>query len=418
LVSQDNNAADIFLSYARENRPHVQMLAEALEHTGWSVLFDQLSTVVDQDIFQATENAVNQANCVIVIWSYAAIQSKWVLSEAEIAHKQEKLILIRLDDSKLPVEFEALQALDFANWKGEHSSVIFVRLKKAIERLIGLPRNDRKKAKSARIKQTEAPVKPPLVQKRTLQLPDIDWIEIPEGIFIYGKDYSGGYGNSSGVGYGKGYADALPLEIKRFFISRYPITHCQYQTFIDAGGYEDERWWQDLIKSQPTKASWQQPNRPRDNVNWYEAVAFCRWLSAQFGYVISLPTERQWEKAARGTDGREYPWGASFQTGDANVFLDSNPENLNQTCAVGLFPHRASPYQVMDMAGNVWEWCLNPFDQPNQIEPNTSNAPRVVLRGGCWDLKASEARTFMRRSRHPDLRDYEVGFRVVCRSPK
>jgi formylglycine-generating enzyme required for sulfatase activity len=130
-----------------------------------------------------------------------------------------------------------------------------------------------------------------------------------------------------------------------------------------------------------------------------------------------LPTEQQWEIAARGTDSKEYPWGTNFRTGDANVYLDSNQENLNQTCAVGLFPHRGSPYQVMDMAGNVWEWCLNEFDRPAQIEPNNSNAPRV-MRGGCWDQKALDARTFVRRSRHPDLRDYDVGFRVVCQSPK
>lgn len=396
MDSQNYKASDIFLSYARENRPHAQMLAEALEHTGWSVLFNQLSTVVDQDIFQATENAVNQASCVIVIWSYAAIKSKWMHTEADIALKQEKLIPIRIDPCELPYPFKDLHTLNFADWNGEHSSVIFVRLKKAIERVIGLPRNDRKKAKSAHIKQTEAPVKPPLAQKKTLMLPDIDWVEIPAGTYLL----------DSGT-------RQTTQTLDRFFISRYPITHCQYQTFIDAGAYQEAHWWQGLRNSQPIEANWTQPNRPREIVNWYEAMAFCRWLSAQLGYTITLPTEQQWEKAASGTDGREYPWGTSFQTGDANVFLDSNPENLNQTCAVGLFPDRASPYQIMDMAGNVWEWCLNQFDQPDQIEPNTSNAPRT-LRGGCWDLKALDARTFIRRSRHPDLRDYDVGFRVVA----
>ncbi len=420
MANHENKVADIFFSYAYEDKAKAELLAHALEQQDWTVGRVHSLVQTGELIVEAIEQAISKANCVILVWSNAASKSGWIiLNAAKIADQQKKLIPIRLDDSKLPAELEVFQTLDFANWNGEQTSAIFIRLINAIEHLIGLSRNDRNKAKSTRIEQTEAQVKSPLAQKKILQLPDIDWVEIPASSFIYGKDTAGGYGNG---GYDHGpydgsFANSHSSEWDNFFISRYPFTHCQYQTFVDAGGYRDERWWQGLRKSQPVEANWTQPNRPRENVNWYEAMAFCRWLSAQFGYVINLPTEQQWEIAARGTDSKEYPWGTNFRTGDANVYLDSNQENLNQTCAVGLFPHRGSPYQVMDMAGNVWEWCLNEFDRPAQIEPNNSNAPRV-MRGGCWDQKALDARTFVRRSRHPDLRDYDVGFRVVCQSPK
>lgn len=407
------NTIDIYISFARHDLTKAEYLAHALEAEGM-VVFGEWSNLRDEEKWNyASLQVLKDARCVIVVWSTAALESNWVKSEARFALENSKLLPIRIDASQPPIEFAQLSTLDFSNWNGERTSTLFLRLKDALMHLFGMQNStDIGTSKTAWANQSNVTAKPELIQKKTLKLPDIDWVEIPAGPFIYGKDSASGYGK----GYGKSYDHGSLSELQSFFISRYPITHCQFQTFIDAGGYQGDRWWRDLIRTRPTKAKWQQANRPRETVDWYEAMAFCRWLSAELGYTITLPTEQQWEKAARGTDGREYPWGASFDTGDANVFLDSNPENLNQTCAVGLFPHRASPYQVMDMAGNVWEWCLNQFDRPDQIEPNTSHAPRV-LRGGYWDLKALDARTFIRRSRHPDLRDYDVGFRVVRLSP-
>lgn len=386
---------DVFLTYSREDFTKAQLLVQALESHDCSVFWEHHEFFGDDewDVIGALRTLA-EPKCIIVIWSQAALNFESVRQAAEQGLQRGNLLQIRIEQIILPPPFDQLYCADFSKWHGKPSDSEFVYFWEAVATKLVQSEGNNSDKSIPKSNQT------PLVTRKTKFLPDIDWVDIPAGAYLSGSG-----------------SRQTTQTLDRFFISRYPITHRQYQTFIDAGGYEDERWWQDLIKPQPTKASWPQPNRPRDNVNWYEAVAFCRWLSAQLGFTITLPTEQQWEKAARGTDGREYPWGTSFQNGDANVFLDSNPENLNQTCAVGLFPHRASPYQVMDMAGNVWEWCLNQFDRPEQIEQNTSNAPRV-LRGGCWDLKASDARTFIRRSRHPDLRDYDVGFRVVCRSPK
>jgi len=233
-------------------------------------------------------------------------------------------------------------------------------------------------------------------------LPDIDWLEIPAGPFLYGEEKA-------------------PRELPAFCIARYPVTHIQFQAFIDDGGYaEGAPWWEGLADRSdgPRDARWAEPNRPRESLSWYEAMAFCRWLSARLGYEVRLPTEYEWEKAARGEDGREYPWGDGYRSGFANVrerAEKAGPTSLGQTTAVGLYPHAASPYGVEDLAGNVWEWCLNEYDNPDRTEPG-GYAPRA-LRGGSWDLYPELARASDRYGSDPDNADYNIGFRVMCSSP-
>lgn len=116
-----------------------------------------------------------------------------------------------------------------------------------------------------------------------------------------------------------------------------------------------------------------------EQVSWYEALAFCRWLSARTSLNISLPTEQQWEKAARDTDGREYPWGAEFESAYCDTAL-----SLYETSAVGIYPQGQAASGAIDMTGNVWDWCLNKFDLPSMIEPDLSEDIRIC-RGGSWN---------------------------------
>ncbi len=235
-------------------------------------------------------------------------------------------------------------------------------------------------------------------QTATILLPDIDWVEIPAGEFLYGDDRE------------KRYLDS-------FQISRYPVTNAQYQTFIVAGGYESDEWWGDLIKPALERSSWNHPNRPRTDVDWYEAVAFSRWLAVMLNQSVRLPTEEEWEKAARGSDGKAFPWGEKYINGYANVdesFEDG--DGLKETASVGLYPQGASPYGVMDMTGNVWEWCLNKYDYPDRIEPDTSRDNRV-LRGGCWVNSPSDARADGRYGPIPDERSSARGFRLLLSTP-
>ena len=143
-------------------------------------------------------------------------------------------------------------------------------------------------------------------------------------------------------------------------------------------------------------------------MSWYQAVAFCRWLSAQLGDTVSLPTEQQWEKSARGTDGRIYPYGNEFDAAKGNT----RETGIGQTSAVGLFPDGASPYGVLGLSGNVWEWCLNQYEDSSQTAVDASGKSRVV-RGGSWFYYRDFARAVSRSRYSPDGRYSDQGFRVV-----
>ena len=235
-------------------------------------------------------------------------------------------------------------------------------------------------------------------------LPAIDWIEIPAGPYFYGEKNE-------------------KRELPAFYIARYPVTNAQFQAFINDGGCDEGApWWVGLTEyvEQPDNPRWTEPNRPRDSVSWYMATAFCHWLSARLGFEVRLPTESEWEKAARGTDGREYPWGDGYRAGYANINEQRTKvgqTHLRQTTAVGLYPHAASPYGVEDLVGNVSEWCLNEYEDPGKTGPG-GTALRA-LRGGSWLSGPEEVRAAARRGDDPTGR-YSLavlgGFRVMCSS--
>ena len=237
---------------------------------------------------------------------------------------------------------------------------------------------------------------------RRIRVPDIAWVEIPGGPFIY--------------------QDGETRELPTFWIARYPVINAQFQTFIDDGGYDEPRWWRDLERPEPEAPRWPQPNRPRTNVNWYECLAFTRWLNAQLGLPadsIRLPTELEWEKAARGEKGLAYPWGDGYRSGCANVderSADKGEWYLEQTTAVGVYPQGASRAGVEDLSGNVWEWCLNRHEDLEATHPDTSGASRA-LRGGSWFDSPGLARAGARYWNLPELRNGHRGFRLLSSVP-
>ncbi len=222
----------------------------------------------------------------------------------------------------------------------------------------------------------------------------IDWVEIPTGDFLFQKNQK--------------------VNLPTFLISRYLITYAQFQAFIDApDGFTNLLWWNGLTMDEkhsnvPGDQAFKYGNYPRETVSWYEAVAFCRWLSSKLGYEIRLPTEEEWEKAARGTDGRKYPYGKEFDLTKGNT----NETGIGQTSAVGIFPNGASPFGVEDMSGNVWEWCLNEYSKPENIQ--LASAASRVQRGGSWNFDYYDARTGSRNLGTPNSRSSSLGFRVVC----
>lgn len=223
-------------------------------------------------------------------------------------------------------------------------------------------------------------------------VPEIDWVKIPASAFIYQDD--------------------LHPPLPAFHIARYPVTNAQFQAFIDTGGYQNEAWWKGLDQriDAPIVPEWNEPNAPRERVSWFEAIAFCRWLDERLGFTVTLPDEQQWERAARGTEGLQYPWGNEFRQDFVNC-----DGSIGRTSAPGIYPHAASPEGVMDLAGTVWEWCLNEYSALENCQLSGDKAR--VVRGGSWGGNPVGARSSARLDGHPDVRYLNFGFRVLCASP-
>ena len=262
----------------------------------------------------------------------------------------------------------------------------------------------------------------------TTGLPDVVWCDVPAGSFLMGSDK----GRDP-----EAYDDELPqheVTLPAFLISKYPVTNAQYAAFVEDGGYTEKwrrcwteagwRWKKDRAGPETYGGVFDLPNHPVVWVTWYEAVAFCRWLTEQLHQSgelradeeITLPTESQWEKAARGVDGRVYPWGGDPDPNRANY----GETGIGTTSAVGCFPGGASPYGVEDLSGNVWEWCRTKWedDYEGYRDDNDPGGEALrVLRGGAFLNGASYVRCAYRHGSYPDPRSGDAGFRVVVASP-
>ena len=232
-------------------------------------------------------------------------------------------------------------------------------------------------------------------------LPDLVWVDIPAGQVTLETDPPETFAVSS------------------FRIASYPITWKQYRAFVDAAdGYRDPRWWDGLKhEDRPGDDRWAFPSYPAINVSWYDAVAFCRWLSKRLGLaadeVVRLPTEWEWQWVAQaGAEAQEYPWQGEWNRMRAN----SNESGIGRTTAVGMYPLGAPDcWAVLDLAGNIYEWCLNPYEKPGAAgsDPDVSR----VLRGGSWDINPWYCRAAYRLDYSPDSRSSHVGFRVCRGAP-
>jgi formylglycine-generating enzyme required for sulfatase activity/outer membrane protein assembly factor BamD (BamD/ComL family) len=220
----------------------------------------------------------------------------------------------------------------------------------------------------------------------------------------------------------KGYLhEPQTMSVAPFTISKYPITNAQFERFMGEGGYEQRRFWTAAGWHKRTEKGWQapslwdnsekrEPHHPVISVSWYEALAFCAWLSEITGERILLPTEQQWQLAAQGHDDRLYPWGNEWDARRCNT----RESNQRGTSVVWQYEGLGeSPFGVLDLAGNVWEWCLTDYETGETIT-NGQQLNFRVLRGGAWHLNRDTAQTTFRFGGYPYFRSFSsLGFRVV-----
>ena len=434
--TQKTGAERVVITYHVDDETTAQRIKSTLSQYNLEV--ELVSTVTSNEYINKSNEMAEQTDThFLQLWTRNAAKDLWDPLQLADTQQPQRSLVVRLDQTPLPEGTAQAHIVDLIGWNGDPHAEQAQRLLQEIRSEyapIGseaVPEREHiekvAKPEAGQLEQIElllAAIDDPKTKpQRRLEigdrlaelgdprtgvgvradgLPDIDWVEIPGGEFLYGENRA------------QRYLDA-------FWMARYPITNAQYQAFIDAGGYREERWWQVLAEriEAPYEPRRSQPNRPRERVSWYEAMAFCAWLSERLGTTIRLPTEQQWEKAARGSDGREYPWGDGYHSGYANInetWDKVGEHNVGQTTAVGLYPQGRSPYGILDLAGNVWEWCLNKYEKPDDTSPGGKD--QRVLRGGSWGYYRDNARASYRYYRYgPDFRSNDIGFRVCCLSP-
>ncbi len=228
---------------------------------------------------------------------------------------------------------------------------------------------------------------------------------VPSGEFAMGSDDVDSPPNERPV---------TKVTISGFYLSRQLVTNADYENF-DSGHAQ---------KRMPGAGD----RHPVVYVSSLDAIKFCQWLSAREHKRYRLPTEAEWEYAARGTDGRRFPWGNYEGRGDLANFADKNTvfawsdreidDGYAETSPVGAFPIGASPFGIEDMAGNVWEWCLDyyaAYQGTPKINPHgPTSGSRRVYRGGSWKSRFHSLRTTVRSSNAPNYSCNDLGFRIVC----
>lgn len=246
------------------------------------------------------------------------------------------------------------------------------------------------------------------VEEKLAQALDASMVLVPAGGFLMGSD--------------TGDPDERPqrrIYLDAFEIDRYEVTNLQYRRFLVATGHEPPQPWPGrYVAFLPARdPDWRGTDYPAGEatypvvaVNWEDAAAYCAWAGKR------LPTEAEWEKAARGIDGRSYPWGDRWDVDRANV----GETDIGYTQPVGSHPGGASPYGALDMAGNAWEWVADLYDRAyytfapdrNPLGPASGTGERI-LRGGTWDSPSHHARASYRNATHCFGPNYRAGFRCA-----
>jgi formylglycine-generating enzyme required for sulfatase activity len=247
-----------------------------------------------------------------------------------------------------------------------------------------------------------------------------DYVYVPAGTFRMGDHL------------GEGLARERPahiVDLDAFYIARLEVTNKDWRQFRDDPGYDDPKFWPGgRVMPRDQVPYWTQANNqgggtpgsddyPVIGVNWDAATAYCAWLSAKTGKRYRLPTEAEWEKAARGADGRRYPFGDSIDRSRANYV---GAQAFDTVMPVGSFPAGVSPYGALDMAGNALEWTQDWYDRdyyavsPRKNPKGPATGAYRVVRGGSFFVEAFELRTTARSSAWPSFKAYRmIGFRPV-----
>ncbi len=470
--------SDIFISFDSDDLERIKPLATALETKGWSVFYDR--TIPPGKTWrEVIDKEINECRCMVVGWSKNAIKSHWVLEEADDGLTRNILVPFLLDDVDPPRGFRAIQAGDLVDWQGDQQSLGFLALSKSITGLIGAGKaqkpvvvenkapgklqnqqsqaseksDNKKQPKKNNGQDTSVtqnlPTNKTQYDKKvvflmiaiiavfgvffmtgsmeTIRKPDtlknslneasdntVESIKIeetkltgktqthvkkPEMVIIPAGTFQMGSNN--------GAQDEQPVHtvtINRFAMSRHEVTFEEYDNYAKQASVDKP------------KSSWGRGKQPVIRVSWDDAVGYAEWISKQTGKQYRLPTEAEWEYAARAGTNTDYYW----EEGNIKEYAWFNENSNDKTHTVG--GKLPNSFGLYDMSGNVWEWVQDcwhknykkaPDDGSAWEQGDGGNCPLRVLRGGSWFLKPYFLRSAYRNRDDPDGRNGRIGFRLA-----
>jgi formylglycine-generating enzyme required for sulfatase activity len=371
------NEPRIFLCHASEDKPRVAELYHQLKQAGYHPWLDKEDLLPGQSWKREIRKIISDPYNIVVVCLSCKSTTKRGVVQGEIRWALDVLdrmpegniylIPARLEPCQVPDRLSQLHWVDLFEPDG------FEKLKCALE---------------FEIVKRRQPFEPELVF-------------IPAGEFLMGSDPIKDKDATDGE------QPQHRLYLPDYAIAKTPVTNAQYLAFMRATNHDAPEHWEGR------KPPVGEEDHPVVNVSWHSAMAYCSWLSEVTGKPYRLPSEAEWEKGARGTDGRIYPWGNAWDTGRCN----SSEGGKGRTTPVGSYPQGASPYGLLDMAGNVWEWCHSlygpyPYNAEDGREDAQAGGARV-LRGGAFLDDAGNMRCAAHLRSYPVYGVNLVGFRIV-----
>ncbi|MCR9271347.1 MAG: SUMF1/EgtB/PvdO family nonheme iron enzyme [Hyphomonadaceae bacterium] len=453
---------DIFLSYSRADRPKAQIMAQALEEDGFTVWWDKVLRA-GQTYDEVTETMLRDAHVVIVLWSETSVKSKWVRAEATLGQRNCELVPAMIEDAERPIMFELVQTADLIGWDGDRSDPRWKDFIDDIQRSLEKAKSDAAAAPpsepAAPVPQPVAPpaaapvapapsAAPPAAQasvpidpaakkpkKSSSPLPMLlvalavlggggyyayanfiapgdkgdvieDTVQIvaptcdlcPEMSRIEGGTFTIGSPNTERHHSGNE-TPQTEITLTSYWMSKTEITWENWEACVEDGGCSVVRGGGEA-------------SMPVTGVNWNEATAYADWLSTKSGFTYRLPSEAEWEYAARGGTSTAYWWGDSYP--GAGVVSGAARDTSTLT---------ENAFGVSGMLGNVREWVadcyLNNYSAtPTDGRPSQGGDCNLrVVRGGSFELGAAEHRAANRARYRRTIRDGSLGFRVVAEQP-
>ena len=348
----------------------------------------------------------------MVLWSVTSRDSDYVLEEAEYGKRKDILFPAFVERVEFPYGFGRIQTADLIDWEngedhfGLTQLLIPLRMHLNAHDSISTPVSEPKPI-AVEPKQIITPSLPAPGQtfRDRLKIGGEGplMVVIPAGRFLMGSPE-----NESGRFDNEGPRHEVQIA-QPFAMSVYTVTFEDYNLFCEH-----------TTRKKPD-FNWGQEDRPVIDVSWYDAQNYCAWLSEQTGFNYRLPSEAEWEYAARAETTSAYYWGDEVSSNNANCNGCGSQWDNKESAPVGSFS--ANQYGLYDMHGNVWEWCQDTWHDNYKDAPSDGlswekgNSAARMLRGGCWDDRPDLARSSARSCYHPDFSDVNIGFRVLLCSP-